>query len=141
MISAEDLIEEKTVLCGSSALSFAGLIMFNTTHYTLQTSEELLHNSELYFITLKYNQTIDYGYKVAPSKSNPMLLLPTKERALVECIKHLDWVDEGLLIEGLKNYIMQFWDEKELYEVAGHFGLDRGTLEYWLEEARNDDDD
>lgn len=141
MISAEDLIEEKTVLCGSSALSFSGLIMFNTTHYVLQTSEKLLDNSELYFITLKYNRAIDYVYRVVPSKSNPMLLLPTKERALVECIKHLDWVDEGLLIEGLKNYIMQFWDEKELYEVTDHFGLDHETLEYWLEEARNDYDD
>ena len=68
MISAEDLIEEKTLLCGSSALSFAGLIMFNTTHYTLQTSEELLHNSELYFITLKYNQTMAKGRSMAAAK-------------------------------------------------------------------------
>ncbi len=141
MISAEDLIEEKTVLCGSSALSFAGLVMFNTTHYIIQTRIDLLNNSVLYFFTLKFNPKIDYEYRVVPSKSNPMLLLPTKERALVENIQHLEWVDEGLLVEGLKNYIAQFWNEEEIYKVADHFGLDHSTLEYWLEEARNDYDD
>ncbi len=141
MISAEDLIEEKTVLCGSSALAFAGLIMFNTTHYVIQTCEAVLHDSVFYFITLKYNPEIDYDYCVSKSPSNPMLLIPSKERALIECMKHIDWIDEGLLIEGLKNYLEQFWDEKLLLDAADHFKLPRKDLEYWLEEARNDYDE
>ena len=70
-----------------------------------------------------------------------MLLLPSKERAVVECIKHLDWIDEGLLIEGIQNYISNFWDKKLLYEAAAHFNLPEDELEYWLEEARNEYDD
>lgn len=64
-----------------------------------------------------------------------------KERAVVECIKHLDWIDEGLLIEGIQNYIRNFWNEKLLYEAAAHFKLPEDELEYWLEEARNEYDD
>lgn len=138
MISASEVIEEESVLCGSSALVFSGLIIFSNKFCALQTDKEELDRSNFYFITFHYNPCIDYDYRVQPSKSNSMLLKPTKERALVECILHLDWIDEGLLIEGIKNYIEQFWDEKELYTVADYFGLDHDTLEYWLNEARND---
>lgn len=126
------------VLTGTSALERAGLVLANLNNLDLQTAYSDADHLKTVAGTYYYNPCIDYNYCLQPSESNPLLLKPTKERALVECILHLDWIDEGLLIEGLQTYINQFWNEKKLYEAADHFGLDYATLEYWLEEARND---
>lgn len=141
MILCADLVDAPMVVCAEAALNFAGLVIFNSEHLIFQTCEKELGSRSFGYYSLYYNHNIDYRYKIRPFKDNPNLLLPTKERALVECILHLDWVDEGLLIEALKDYMERHWNEKEFYEVADHFGLDRETLEYWLKEARNDYDE
>lgn len=82
---------------------------------------------------------IDYKYELRQSKENPLLLIPSKERAIVECIKWLKYVDEGELIEALKTYLDMFWDNR-IYEVGEHFGISKETLDYWFEEARNDEE-
>jgi hypothetical protein len=75
---------------------------------------------------------------VEPEESNPLLLKPTKERAIVEYLKNEKWCDEGLLIEALKNYLEQFRNDEELYRVADFYGLERSTLDSWIQEAIND---
>lgn len=128
------------VLTGVCMLARNGMVYANVTHLDLQTSIEEMHLFRTGISSFFFNPDIDYGYCVSESASNPLLLLPSKERAIVECIKHLDWVDEGLLIEGIQNYISDFWNEKLLYEAASHFNLPEEELEYWLEEARNESD-
>ena len=81
---------------------------------------------------------IDYKYELRPSKENPLLLIPSKERAIAECIKYLDYMDEGELIEALKEYLDRFWDDR-IYEVGEHFGVSKEILDYWFEEAKNDE--
>lgn len=141
MISYDFAIAKSAVCCSSTALARNGLIMFDAIHLDLQTGKAELDKTNYVYFSLFYNPNIDYEYCITKSPSNPLLLLPSKERALVECIKHLDWIDEGLLIEGLRNYLDNFWNEKLLFEVAKHFNLPAEELEYWLNEARNECDD
>lgn len=141
MISYDFAVTKQAVCCSSTALARNGLVMFDIIHLDLQTRKSELDKTNYSYFSLFYNSDIDYEYCVSKSVSNPLLLLPSKERAVVECIKHLDWIDEGLLIEGIQNYIRNFWNKKLLYEAAAHFKLPEDELEYWLEEARNEYDD
>lgn len=126
------------VVTGACALARSGLILLSGRYLELQTSIKELSIFRTSIYTYYYNPEIDYEYELQPSSSNPHLLQPSKERALVECIKHLDWIDEGLLIEGLKTYIEQFYNKDKLNKVAKYFNLDSVTLDYWIEEAKND---
>ena len=89
---------------------------------------------------MKHNENIDYEYKVHPSNTDQLILVPSKERALVEYIKNEKWCDEGILIEAMKTYLMWFRNDTELKEVADHFGLDWNTIEYWIKEALEDEE-
>lgn len=126
------------VMCGASALHYAGLALPNGKCIDLMTQEELLDNCSLSYVTYYYYENIDYEYKLHPSKENPLVLIPSKERALVEYIKNEKWCDEGTLIEAMKTYLMWFRNDKELHEVADHFSLDWSTVEYWIKEAEED---
>ena len=128
---------EMYVICNVCALARNGLVFANSSHLDLFTKYKNLNGLQTLAFSYYYNDNIDYKYDVTPSQSNELLLKPTKERALVENIIFIDNVDEGFLIEALKNYQEQFWNDR-IYEVADHFGLARETLDYWLEEARND---
>ena len=132
------LFKNKYVLASSCALARCGLIILNGVHLDLQTKIAELDGFHTNIFTYHYNPNIDYCYEVKPSKTNPLLLQPSKERAIVECILHLDWIDEGLLIEGLKTYLDQFYNELKLQKVAKHFNLHESKLKYWINEAIND---
>jgi len=129
------------VITGACAFARNGLIYASVTHLDLQTDIKEMDGFCTQVSGFHYNPEIDYEYCVTESPTNPLLLLPTKERAIVECIRHLDWIDEGFLIEGLKDYINYFWDSRLLLQAAQHFSLSYDELEYWLEEARNDFDE
>ena len=139
MFQYDSLVTEKHVICGSCALARTGLVVFNANNLALFTTYAEFDKFSASAVIYYYNPDIDYEYEVTPSQTNPLLLRPSKERAIVECIKFIDNVDEGLLIEALKNYLSYFWDDK-IYEVADHFGVSRETLDYWLQEAREDED-
>lgn len=138
LISYDFAVDKVVVCCSSTALARNGLVMFDVIHLDLQTKEKELDKMSFGCFKMFYNSTIDFKYCLTESPSNKLILLPSKERAIVECIKHLDWIDEGLLIEGIKNYIAYFWNEKLLYETAKHFDVPRETIDYWIEEAKND---
>lgn len=125
------------VICNHCALVRNGLIYANAAHLDLFTKHKELDKISTLAFTYYYNPDIDYEFEVRPSKSNPLLLLPTAERAIAECIKYIDNVDEGLLIEALKSYLDNFWNDR-LYQICEHFGISRETIDWWLEEARND---
>ncbi len=67
--------------------------------------------------------------------------VPTPERAIVDyitCEKHLD---EGNLIWAIQNYIDEYGEEMmDIYKVADFYGVDRDQIDFWFNEARNDDD-
>jgi hypothetical protein len=134
----DDLITEQRVLCGGCALNRCGLVYYNSAHLDLMTAFAELDGCPLYYVTYYYFSEIDTENWVEPEESNPLLLKPTKERAIVEYLKNEKWCDEGLLIEALKNYLEQFRNDEELYRVADFYGLERSTLDYWIQEAIND---
>ena len=136
----DDLIKQISVICNCCALARAGLILFSKVHLDVfNDSKFLSKRTDTGIITYYFNPDIDYEYELTPSETNPLLLLPSKERAIVECIKWIDYVDEGVLIEALKDYLDMFWNDR-IYEVGEHFGVSRETLDYWFKEAREDEE-
>lgn len=136
----ESVIDEKRVTCGNYALAGAGLISWNLIHLDLMTDDAEFDNFDMVYITYYYYPKIDYEHWVTESRQNPLILQPTKERAIVEYILNEKWCDEGILIEALKSYLEFFRNDEELYEVADFFGLKREVLDYWITEAENDED-
>lgn len=131
-------VKETSIACGSYALAKNSLICFSPSILCVFTDSTILENVTCTGFDYYYrNMEIDYQYELRPSKENPLLLIPSKERAIVECIKWLEYVDEGELIEALKTYLDMFWDNR-IYKVGEHFGISKETLDYWFEEARND---
>lgn len=135
-----DLIKQTSVVCNQCALARAGLSASGKVHLDVFTDSKNLNQvTDTGVITYYFNPDIDYEYEVTPSETNSLLLLPSKERAIVECIKWLYYVDEGVLIEALKTYLDMFWNDR-IYEVGAHFAVSRETLDYWFNEAREDEE-
>lgn len=131
---------KKAVITGVCALARNGLVYANATHLDLQTDELRLDKLHTVPCNFFYNANIDWNYDLSKSESNPLLLLPSKERAIIECIQHISWCDEGILIEALKTYLMWFRDDKKLYACADHFAVPRDTVDYWINEALTDEE-
>lgn len=134
----DHLITEKHVLCAACALSRNGLTTHSTEHLCLQTPYAEIDGVCVVYITYYYYQNIDYDHWLTPESSNPLILKPTKERAIVEYILNEKWCDEGILIEALKTYLQWFRKDEELYAAADFFGLDRKILNDWMQEALTD---
>ncbi len=131
---------EKSVITGACALARAGLTTTSTNHLDLQTSIKSLDGLRTLPCNFYYNGNIDYVYELSPGQVNPLLLQPSKERAIVENIAHLDWIDEGILIEALQNYLLWFRNDEKLYKCADHFNVPRETIDYWIREAEEDEE-
>ena len=129
------------VVCCSCALARNGLVYDNPEFLVVFTTYKELDNFNAGIAAFVYNSVIDCEHYVKPVVNNPKLLIPTKERAIVESIIFFDSCDEGLLIEALKNYLYSNPDLTELYTVADFFKLERSKLDYWIKEAIEDEDE
>lgn len=136
----DKLVSEQHVVCGPCALARAGLVMFNYAHIQMMTKYKELDALSISFATYYYYNDIDYEHWVYPSETNPLLLQPTKERAIVDYIRNEKWCDEGILIEALKSYLMWFRNDEELYKVADFFNVSRDVIDYWINEALTDEE-
>ena len=136
----DKLITEKRVLCEECALARVGLINYNAGHLQLMTNDSSFDKFSMCYITYYYYENIDYEKYVIPSADNPNILVPTKERAIIEYMKNEKWRDEGVLIEALKNYLRWFRNDEKLYKVADHFEVKRDLVDYWINEALTDED-
>ena len=130
------IVTSKIVLCGCCALVRNGLINWDGgTHLDMYTEIETLHQFNMVYAMYHYTKKIDYEYCVSPSPTNPLILVPTKERAIVEYVRDEHLCDEGILIEALKNYLMWFRNDELLREASDHFGVPWETMLYWIHEA------
>lgn len=133
-------------LCGvmtlSAAANRAGLCHFNSWYLDLATDTKELDGIRLPMCRYIYYPDLDRVHYLVPSKSNPDLLIPTKERAIVDYIKlQEEYGDEGILIESIQSYLRDYEEDlPKLYEVADFFRLPREQLDYWLNEAREETD-
>lgn len=77
----DSIVEKLSVICGSCALSRAGLITQDPTHLCLMTSYADLDGLDLVWLSYYYSSSdIDYEHWVIQSKSNSLLLQPNRER-------------------------------------------------------------
>ena len=132
--------DKEYVLCGPCALARAGLVTYSTELLYLQTSYKELDGVCTIYITYWFYDDIDTQYCVTPGDENPLILHPSKERAIIEYLKCKRWCDEGILIEALKSYLLWFRDDDKLYKCADHFGVSRDTIDYWINEALTDEE-
>ena len=134
-------MKEPAVCIGEMAFIRCGLTTLLTDVLqlsTLVTGITGIHNliAKWYF-----NPWADCYEFTKPSHKHPNILVPTRERAIIEYIIFKDYFDEGILIEGLKIYIQQNTDFTTLRDVAKYFKLKDSILDYWINEALTDEDD
>lgn len=135
------VVTSKVVLCCCCALVRNGLINWDGgVHLDMYTEIKTLHRFNMVYLMYFYTKHIDYEYCLRPSSTNPLILVPSKERALIEYMRDEYLCDEGILIEALKNYIMWFRDDTLLHEAAEHFGVSWDTVLYWIHEAETDEE-
>ena len=125
------------VIAGECALTRNGLTTGNPQYLNVFTKYKQFHNKDLGAARFIYNpkedNVTDY---VTPLPNNKNILLPTKERAIVESIIHIDGCDEGVLLEAINTYLAYFGTKEELIPVANCFNLSIEQLEYWIQEAK-----
>lgn len=131
-------IEGNYVLCGTCALSRNALTYERGEHVEVFTKNKQFDGMCLAVITYYYNPNIDFDNFVTPMSTNPNLLLPNAERAIIEALKFPDTTMEITIIESLNSYIDRFKDTKKLYEMAEFYKYPKEQLEYWINEALND---
>lgn len=134
----DSMVKDKRVLCSGCALARNGLVTQTPVYLEMFTDREKYDGFSLGVGRYLYNPDIDYVNYVCPMDSNRLILLPTKERAIVEYVKFEKWCDEGLLIEALKTYDEYKPDYDLLFFVADFFGVASGVMKQWIIEARED---
>lgn len=127
------------VLCCEAALANNGLTYFDPNYPIVFTEYELLNGKSFGYSKHIYNNNIDYDNYVRVCSNTDKILIPTKERAIVESIKFKDYCDEGILIEAIKNYLGSFKNFVELYKVAQFYNVDKYEIDYWIKEAEEYD--
>lgn len=133
-------LDHSIVLSGECALQRCGLTTYlsdGIQAWTLFTEISGIQNA---IVSWYFNPFAANDMDTNPSQSHPNILIPTKERALVEYVMFHEYFDEGILIEGLKSYIYEKnGDTSRLYEEAEKFHLKEETLSYWIKEALEDE--
>lgn len=136
-------IERPYVCCCCTALCRAGLTYLRLNTIQTWTMFADLHGVFTGYTEFFFNPLMDrtIGEDCRPSPFHPMILEPTQERAIVESVFYREYVDEGILIESLQNYIEQHNNDCSLlYDLAPKYMLKEKDLTYWLNEAREESD-
>lgn len=133
---------EPIVMLGEQALSRVGLVRSLLT--TLQCSTIYVgYDGQGNDICRWYFNPLALRYEhTKPSPYHPMILEPTRERALIECMLLKEYFNEGILIEGLKDYL--YYEEnpvEKLHNEAKFWKFPLDTVDYWIKEAEEDLDE
>lgn len=124
-------------IVGESALTYNKL-MWGGGDLVLYTPVSLLDNLSYGDIHLEHNHFTD-GYYCNEVDGENNLWLPSAERALVDTINFIEQnYIEGPLIESLQTYLSEHDDLSKLYEVADFYKVSRDTIDYWINEAREE---
>ncbi|MCM1172518.1 MAG: hypothetical protein NC393_10365 [Clostridium sp.] len=135
---AKNLVTEEMVVCGTTALTYNGMTTYSSPHLRLMTQYKELDGCDVVFLSYYYYTYIDRVNWIRHDVDNPLILIPSRERAIIDYLMNERWCDEGVAIDALKDYLNNFCDMSELYRVADFYKYSKETLDYWLEEARND---
>lgn len=134
------------VLCAESALFRNGLSTQASCHLQMWTTEVILHDVHMPTYSLYYRYKLNKDIGVTPHTKYPWMLIPNKERALIDMISQKQFFNEGSLIEGLQEYLRFEDNPSKLYEMGERLslGIDffdatKEKIDYWIKEAEEDD--
>jgi len=134
------LENKKYVMIGDSAMAWNGMSV--TGKYTPDLITEYKEIDGLRIAGLVnyfYAEDINYTDYLEPLKEWPNILIPTKERAIVENIKYnLCACDEGYFLDTLERYVnyKETYNRPLLEEVARVLKVPIDKVDYWIEESR-----
>lgn len=138
----DSLIQSASVLAGACALYRTGLIYYSPHNLTIYTEKEWLDGVQISTMGFIYTPKIDYRKYTFNRAENPFIIIPEKERAIAEYIRHDRHCDEGYLIEALQSYLALVEQGKgsidKLVTVGKEFGVQEETMRYWVKEAEED---
>lgn len=128
----------KLVLCGTSAMYYNGLCddKVHCPDVLVETNE--LDGLRLYdYVNYYYVEDIDYINYLTPLDWCTNILVPSIERAIIECIKYdLRFTDEMYFCDVFGRFINGYsYDLSKLEEVANHFDVPMSKVNYWIEES------
>lgn len=128
----------KYVCVGQCALWRSGLTATMLDSLQLGTLHTDVTGLGSWMAKYYFSPWADKYFETHPSIASENILIPSPERALIESII-LGYFDEGVIIEALQNYLSEHKDLIQLYKVCAMFGsvFDK-TLDYWIQEARED---
>lgn len=123
------------VLCGTCAFARVGLTTLKSEQLEILQSTDYTSDKVITYAGDTYN---DLSFTTV-SPMSVYVHEPSRERAIVEYILYRQYFDEGVLIEGIQEYLSLYNDDvSALYPVAEHFNLHSEILDYWINEARED---
>ena len=120
---------------GAGALNRLGLVTWYDGQSFQTTTHPEYEGRQVCYSLLWYLPDIDaddaYIERILKTNFGPMRL-PTKERALVDYMRHLDIFELSYFVDGLHDYLEEFGPE-ELLKVAEHYGV-REEMSKWIHE-------
>lgn len=133
------LNDKDYVLAGANALHMCGLYDGGFACVEVYTEEKIIAGLQIRS-TIRYHYVEDEGVDVftEPLRDFPNIYVPIPERALVDCIRYdMEFVDEGAFCESmdLYNRSPRFSNYEYLLYVAGYYGVDKKTIDYWIDES------
>lgn len=129
-------------LIGPCALNFAGLVSWYDRTGMVTTSHSQYNGMCVFNCYVYYLPDIDSDNDYLRDTIITMYAparRPTKERSLIDYMRHLDIFEEFYFVEGLREYVDQTPDLSLLREVAERYGV-LPQLEEWLIEIEDRSD-
>lgn len=131
--------EEPVVIVGEHALACNGLTTALCSTKQLSTLYTGIDGIINPICGWYFSPWADRYEHTRPSPKHEKILIPTRERALWEYMMLHEKFDEGILIEGLSDYLRLTENaEDKLLEEARYWGCGEEDVKYWINEAIND---
>lgn len=131
--------EEPAVVVGDHALACNGLTTALCSIKQLSTLTVGIDGINTFICIWYFSPWADRYEHTRPSPKHPKILIPTRERALWEYMMLHEKFDEGILIEGLSDYLRLTENaEDKLIAEAQYWGCGEDLVKYWIKEALND---
>lgn len=134
-----NVLDSYAVVVGEHALACNGLTTALYSVKQLSTLTVGIDGINNYICMWYFSPWAERYDHTRPSPKHEKILIPTRERALWEYMMLHEKFDEGILIEGLSDYL-RLTDNAEgkLLEEARYWGCGEEDVEYWVNEAYND---
>lgn len=128
------------ILVGASAFAHVGLTTALSSVLQCSTLTTGIDGLRCPIVMWYFNPFANRFYEdTRPSHVNPLIKIPSQERAILEFILLMDKLEEGIFIEGMQTYAFQHNnDYSKIYELAPKYYIRKELIDYWIKEAEED---